>query len=98
MKHEEIYHTCDRCGKRMEHGISDMRHAIYQIRSNKPIELESKVSEKIAYIREHTLKKLEDNLLFEMEIIVDCGIKKKSYDLCPECRKEFERFMRNESN
>ena len=33
-----------------------------------------------------------------MEMVVSYGSREGRYDLCPKCRKAFERFMRNESD
>lgn len=38
----------------------------------------------------------EDEISCELYKTRFCGKLKKTYELCPKCRKDFERFMRNE--
>ena len=39
----------------------------------------------------------EDEISCELYKTRFCGKLKKTYELCPKCRKDFERFMRNDS-
>lgn len=39
----------------------------------------------------------EDEISCELYKTRFCGKLKKTYELCPKCRKDFERFMRNEN-
>lgn len=40
----------------------------------------------------------EDEISCELHKIRFCGRLKKIYELCPKCRKDFERFMKNDLN
>lgn len=83
MKHCEEYYTCDRCGKK----IKDVpRHLMNLIRFwNKPLKIETRI------VKPFVSGEEDDS----MEVIVSYGTRERNYDLCPKCRKEFERFMRN---
>ena len=84
MKHYSEYYTCDRCGKK----IKDVpRHLAHIKKSwNKSLKIETRTVEPF-------VSGMEDD---SMEVIVSYGAREKEYDLCPKCRKDFERFMRNE--
>ena len=91
MKHCEEYYTCDRCGKK----IKDVpRHLEYlNIFYRKPVKIEARTAEPFVYNADDEVKSFD---VGSMEITVAYNACSKEYDLCPECRKDFERFMKNE--
>ena len=89
MKHEKEWHTCDRCGKIIENKFFR--------RLSIPYTIKYVTFEERAYEIEKSISKVMETMKVESgEIIADYGYKDKLYDLCPKCRKDFERFMKNE--
>lgn len=93
MKHEEIYHTCDRCGKKID--IMPGEIPLFQKILKRKVdteEYEEITTDVKAYIS-NQLKQDVDS----MEIVITWHYytKRKKFDLCGDCRKAFERFMKN---
>lgn len=90
MKHE--YYTCDRCGKKIEN-----RKRILPFRKEKvEVFTEMKTTTQDFYDIKSTAKGelMEDINSIEIEF---CGyLKEEKYELCGECRKAFEKFMKCE--
>ena len=91
MKHEKEWHTCDRCGKEIDN-IPRQQH-ILRKKIVSPTELKMMCDEKCGYVGNTHL--ITDDVV--SVTIVEChDVKTRRFDLCPKCRKDFERFMRNE--
>lgn len=91
MRHTEEYYICDRCGERIKDVPRHLKYATIFYR--KPIKIESRTVEPFVYSAEDETKAFE---VGSMEIVIGYNTRSKEYDLCPKCRKEFERFMKNE--
>lgn len=80
MKHQKEWHTCDRCGAK--------------------IEIKSRDKIKFTWIAQYSSLEptFEDgDIGAEVENIHRFRLHNRKYDLCPKCRKDFERFMKNEN-
>ena len=81
MKHKKEWRTCDRCGK----------------------EIRVKPRTEIKYVRFGEYSDFqpyweEDNIIAEIEETKKFKLLfPQKYELCPECRRDFERFMENEN-
>ena len=93
MRHIKDYVTCDRCGKLIERTPkrcwnSIIRHHLFGERASKII---SNSVDRIGYI-------VESDLIApgvpSIQIAETYDSKTKEYDLCGECRKDFEKFMK----
>lgn len=90
MRHEKEWHTCDRCGDEINR-LPSQKH-ILRRKFVSPLELKMMCDEKYGYIGNTEL--ITDDVA--SVTIVEChDVKTKYFDLCPKCRKDFERFMRN---
>ena len=58
-----------------------------------PAELEMIYSDKDGYVSDEYM--VSENVM-AVTIVEKQYKKRKSFDLCPKCRKDFERFMKNE--
>ena len=91
MKHEKEWHTCDRCGAEIDKIPSRKQFLHKKIAS--PTELKMMCDEKYGYVA-------DTHLITEDVVsvtIVEChDVETRRFDLCPKCRKDFERFMKNE--
>lgn len=91
MIHHEEYYICDRCGTVIHPGFSvpfsSQRMQVFDIRTDMP---------EIQEYMNGGIKKLSDVKL-GMEIIKNYTYDSKRYHLCYKCRKDFERFMKNEN-
>lgn len=97
MKHENIYHTCDRCGKKISDEIHRARRAHFFRREVIPIKLKAITYEPFSYDSEKKIIEInEDSKILEMQIITSYNEKVTELELCKDCRKDFERFMKNE--
>ena len=91
MKHEKEWYTCDRCGKEIDM-LPSQQH-ILRRKIVSPIELEMMCDEKYGYVGN---KDLITKDVVSVTIVETHDVKTRRFDLCPKCRKDFERFMRNE--
>lgn len=91
MKHEKEWRTCDRCGEEIDK-IPSRKHSLYR-RIVSPTELEMMCDEKYEYIGDTQL--ITDDVV-SVTIVETHDVRTKHFDLCPKCRKDFERFMKNE--
>lgn len=96
MKHQKEWHTCDRCGKEIEKpkiwytkGFPCLR----TVNLKRPMSFEEIYTEIEQGGIEPIVNKdgIQNIMLCEYYYT-----KTKQIDLCPKCRKDFERFMRNE--
>ncbi len=96
MKHKKKeWHTCDRCGENIEHlpyragERHILRRGIFH-----PSQLKMLTNDRFGYIgnTEFILPEIT-----AAEIIEGYFDSKRTIYLCGKCRKEFERFMRNET-
>lgn len=96
MKHEKEWHTCDRCGETIELVPENGRFRTF-IQKNRriPAHISKEICERNGYVTEEFLKNPE---ITSASIVEYYNFKEYEYDLCPKCRKEFERFMRNETD
>jgi tRNA G26 N,N-dimethylase Trm1 len=93
MKHEEIYHTCDRCGKELKQipfwGFPIRYKKILEIRENSAEAITYAINEEIA-----RMNNIIDNRMLEIEFVSGYRRKIKDIELCGDCRKDFEEFMK----
>lgn len=98
MRHErKEWYTCDRCGDLIQSmpsdkGFRSFRHRIMC----KPLELDIITSDRSAYVTDKI--KLIAPEIASVEIIVSYTEKMGRKHLCGKCRKDFERFMKNEND
>lgn len=84
---------CDRCGKEIKNYISKFKHLSIE-NFSRPYRRVETISTEIAercYATPFLIPNIES-----MEIRECYGPKRKEYNLCHDCRKAFERFMKNE--
>ena len=91
MRHEKEWHTCDRCGAEIDK--MPERTGIFYRKFLSPAELEMIYSDKCGYVSDEYM--VSENVM-AVTIVESQYKKRKSFDLCPKCRKDFERFMKNE--
>ena len=91
MKHEKEWHTCDRCGAEIDK--MPERTGIFYRKFLSPAELEMIYSDKCGYVSDEYM--VYENIM-AVTIVESQSKNCKSFDLCPKCRKDFERFMKNE--
>ena len=91
MKHEKEWYTCDRCGEEIDQ-IPSQKH-ILRRKIVSPIELEMMCDEKYGYVANERL--ISEDVV-SITIVENHDVKTKRFDLCPKCRKDFERFMKKE--
>ena len=91
MKHEKEWHTCDRCGAEIDN-IPIQQH-ILRKKIVSPTELKMMYDEKHGYIGDTQLI-TED--VVSVTIVETHNVKTRQFHLCPTCRQDFERFMKNE--
>jgi len=77
MKHEDIYYTCDRCGKKIKNIAPSPIDCINSYHT-------------MALTEEQIAKRFDES---PGKIICTVGFATKHYDLCPECRKELKKFL-----
>lgn len=83
MKHQKEWHTCDRCGEKISHRKrNEMKYTGFGKYS-----IPYPIFEDGDVVGE--IEKIEKHRIFPGT---------KVLELCPKCRKDFERFMRNEEN
>lgn len=90
MKHSKEWHTCDRCGAKVKPIKEKSSFRFVHINRK---DLRMMYSEKTGYVVGITPIS-EENV--SVELIEEYVTRKKKFELCPKCRKEFERFMKNE--
>ena len=90
MKHEKEWHTCDRCGEEIDK-LPRQKH-ILRRKIVSPTELKMMCDEKYGYVGDTHL--ITDDVV-SVTIVETHDVKTRRFDLCPRCRKDFERFMRN---
>ena len=91
MKHEKEWYTCDRCGEEIDQ-IPSQKH-ILRRKIASPTELKMMCDEKYGYV-DDTYLITED--VVSVTIVEYHDVETRRFDLCPKCRKDFERFMKNE--
>ena len=77
MKHEDVYYTCDRCGRKIKNIVPSLIDCV------KPCGTMELTEEQIAERYKESSGK----------IICTVGFVTIHYDLCPECRKELKKFL-----
>lgn len=98
MKHQKEWRTCDRCGTEIEKPkiwYDRMFPYLRTVNLKRPM----RFREIFAEIEQGRIEPVISRDGID-SIILDeyyCT-KTKQIDLCPKCRKDFERFMRNEKN
>lgn len=96
MKHEKKeWYTCDRCGvdiKEIPYAAGE-RHFFHR-RIFNPTELKLLTADRYGYISDTQLISPE---IVSVEITEGYFENRKTIHLCGKCRKEFEKFMRNET-
>lgn len=90
---KEIY-ICDRCGKEIQHTISTSKCIISFINKlKKTAEIKTMIAERCGYIPDKYLSLPEVD---EIKVVESYNYKNREYYLCSDCRKAFERFMKNQ--
>ena len=92
MKHNKEWCTCDRCGAEIEAIPKEKTCFRRVIRKNDILSIQAQNEEVKEYIA--GLQELAENRTATL-FYIEHRIKKTNYDLCPKCRKDFERFMKN---
>lgn len=98
MKHEKEWHTCDRCGKEIKKPDTWYEELFPYLRT---VNLKRPMSYKeiITEIKQGGIEPVISSVGTQSIVLEEYYSKKeKRIDLCPKCRKEFERFMRNETD
>lgn len=94
MKHYSEYYTCDRCGVEIKKDCMGWMKWL-PIKRMKVFELDAKDAPHIkSYVTGLNVEKISDDKI-AMEIVEYIEDVTNRYHLCPNCRKDFERFMRN---
>lgn len=88
MEHRNIYHTCDRCGKRIGGNIRKLN--FIRFFAKKPMDM--CITSPNGYVIREFMDKFSNEINVEIQT---CG-KNENFQLCGECRRDFERFMKNE--
>lgn len=99
MKHQKEWRTCDRCGAEIiipkeKKWYDCITPYFREMKLKKPVSFDEYVTniyQKIV-LPEPKLSQIDSIRLKEYYVS-----EAESIDLCPKCRKDFERFMRNES-
>ena len=91
MTHEIEWNTCDRCGKEIDK-LPSQKHIVWR-KIVSPTELKMMCDEKYGYIGDTHL--VADDVV-SVTIVETHDVKTRRFDLCHKCRKDFERFMRNQ--
>lgn len=94
MKHEREWYTCDRCGNSFDKIPKDViGKIISRMWNGTPSELSMITAEHKGYLSNENL--VSENVM-QSQIIEYYDEKRREIHLCGKCRKDFERFMRNE--
>ncbi len=95
MKHERVWYTCDRCGQEISEDIYAWKmfpgHFIKKIKASEEIAVISNESYGYVCNQTHELPDIK-----AVSIVRGYHRKEKVIHLCGKCRKEFDRFMKNE--
>ena len=92
MKHEkEEWYTCDRCGEYIKNVPSSLLKIPF--RRTKIINIDTCIASPDNYIS--GMKPILENV-YSMDIVEYYEYKKNHYHLCGKCRKEFDRWIKNE--
>ena len=100
MKHEKEWCTCDRCGKEInipkeKKWYDCITPHLREMKLKKPVsfrEYQTNIRQNIV-LPEPELSQIDSIRLKEYYVS-----ETESIDLCPKCRKDFERFMKNEAD
>ena len=92
MKHEKEWYTCDRCGNEIDR-LPGERSWFTKMKMN-PEEFKMIYEESQGYLSDKH-KLIKGNVL-SVEIIGYSRRKEKILHLCHKCRKDIERFMKND--
>ncbi len=87
MRHENIYHTCDRCGNKLK-----KRNFFSEMFPHRRI---STLYQREVFEREEQHYKVNDKGDCEVEIYLASGVNETAIELCSKCRRAFKRFMLN---
>ena len=91
MKHQKEWLTCDRCGKEI-YKLPSQKY-ILRRKIVSPTELKMIHDEKYEYVGDVNWITKD---AVSVTIVETHDVKIRRFDLCPKCRKDFERFMKNE--
>ena len=90
MEHKKEWITCDRCGCEIKEMPKKQTWKIRRLMS--PAEYEIEYPKGVAYIS--NIEQITEEVM-GVHIVEDVSVMKKTFDLCPKCRKDFKRFMEN---
>ena len=93
MEHKREWITCDRCGCEIKEKPEGLQRIIR--RQMSPAEYEIEYPKGLAYIS--NLEQITEDIM-GVHIVEDVSVMRKTFDLCPKCREDFKRFMRNETD
>lgn len=85
---EHTHHTCDRCGKKINGNLKALSFMRFVVK--KPMNI--RVTTPNGYVAREFIDEFSNELNLEIH---GCN-EYKYFELCGNCRKDFERFMRNE--
>ena len=92
MRHNEEWYTCDRCERRIDE-VPERAKCFQIFRPAQKFDLTVETVDVNGYVSEHHLVSSQ---VLSAKIVEYYNSKTKTLHLCSECRKDFERFMRNE--
>lgn len=90
MKHEKEWYTCDRCGSEIK--MMTERRTFLTRKVITSAEFSMRFANSAGYVSD---TELVSPLLTGVQIKEICDVGYKEFHLCPKCRKEFERWMKN---
>lgn len=96
MKHQKEWYTCDRCGAEIKYIPKKLMNSIFYC-CQKLIKISTKTADEIDAIVATEIQKVEDgSKVLAMDISYTYRDNITELNLCPKCRKDFERFMKGE--
>lgn len=94
MKHE--YCTCDRCGSKIDVNMQKLSYVRRFTNKNFATKIKTTTYEPMSTI-DDVIKTTKDEMkIVSMQIETSYWNKHKTFDLCGNCRKDFEKFMNSE--
>lgn len=93
MRHEKEWYTCDRCESEIK--MMPKRRTFLTRKVITSTEFNMRFANVTGYVAD---TELVSPSLTGVQIKEICDVGYKEFHLCPKCRKDFERFMKNENN
>lgn len=87
---KEVY-KCDRCGEEFDNFPKSIKTVISKVGTKAELDVIVEETDR-EYVSD---KRNYANGVWGTNIVYDTFMKHVKYDLCPKCRKDFEKFMKN---